>query len=181
MPVISLEKPALALLQGWILNKDKADVLLSLDRKRVLEPIRTTEETILGRKSELPGAKPPGPNFIHIADAKSISRSHASISFNSTTSKWTLKCLSKNGLTLNDEVLKPENGAVLLSDLSAIKIGPAYCYFTLPGTSGASGSSHKKQSSKTPMILATAAAAPVKAETSGCSASAGGRGKYAGT
>jgi hypothetical protein len=73
MPTLS--SPAFALLQGWKLDKDKSDVLLSKDitpvQGAVLEPSVT-----IGRLGEGATASDA---FIHISDSKAISRQHVSV------------------------------------------------------------------------------------------------------
>jgi|AntAceMinimDraft_5_1070358.scaffolds.fasta_scaffold154236_2 hypothetical protein len=70
----TLASAAYALLQGWQLDKDKSDVLLSTEvtpvQGAILQPAVT-----LGRLGEGSTASDA---FIHISDKKAISRQHVS-------------------------------------------------------------------------------------------------------
>jgi pSer/pThr/pTyr-binding forkhead associated (FHA) protein len=199
MATFALDTPAFALLKGWEVDKDKADMLISQNLRPVLHAIRNVESpTILGRLPETASSDPTSPvpdNFFHLTPLKSISRQHASIRWDSDRSQWMLRCLSKNGLFLNTKVVKPEDRDVELPDRASLKIGPVYFYFVLPIESGSSGSSPISPSAqrRPPPIAApslanvatvpaaagaAAAAAPLPGESSKPE-SGGARGKYA--
>ena len=134
---------AYALLQGSVFDK-KDNVLLSAEVARVEAPILSVEgETVLGRTPAAEGAAQPAKHFIHLTEKMSVSRKHAAISCGSHDGAWQIRCLSKNGITVDRRALKPEDGAVSLSHLSTIRIGPAYVYFTLPAVDSTSTSTSK--------------------------------------
>jgi len=135
MSTIELEEPAFALLQWWVIQRDKNENLLSTKFEQQSAPIITsTHEISLGRKGngENKDNEVAIGSFIHLCDQKTISRQHASICWNEDKGQWYLKCCSKNGMTFNSKVLRPEHGFVELVDKSTMRIGPVYAYFTLP-------------------------------------------------
>jgi hypothetical protein len=93
-----LDIPCFALLQGWHIEKDKEDLLVSTSIPRIAFPIESIEqEYFLGRRGEN-AQEPPHPNLIHLSSSKQISRQHASLKFDKLTQRWTMKVLSKNGI-----------------------------------------------------------------------------------
>jgi hypothetical protein len=62
-----------------------------------------------------------------------LSRQHVQINW--IDSEWIITCLSKNGCTVDKKKYK-ENESCILSDCSAIRIGNARLYFTLPAREG---------------------------------------------
>ena len=69
---------------------------------------------------------------IQIGTSKSISREHAVIDWNPDNGSFEIKCLGKNGITVNQMLYKPDNIPAPLKQHSAIKIGDSRFYFLLP-------------------------------------------------
>ena len=83
---------------------------------------------ILGRTKEEEGEY----GHIQIGSSKSISRQHAEIDWNRDSKCFEMKCLGKNGITVDQMLYKAENIAAKLKQNSAIKIGGSRFYFLLP-------------------------------------------------
>jgi hypothetical protein len=71
-------------------------------------------------------------NRIQIGTSKSISREHAEIDWNPDTGHFEIKCLGKNGITVNQMLYKPDNVPAKLTQHSAVKIGDSRFYILLP-------------------------------------------------
>ncbi len=107
----------------------------------------------LGRTKEQEGEY----GHIQIGSSKSISRQHAEIDWNAETKCFEIKCLGKNGITVDQMLYKPDNIPAKLKQTSAIKIGGSRFYFLLP-----------KEKPKMPVIemLETAAISMLKQDKS---------------
>ena len=73
-----------------------------------------------------------GKTSIQIGDNKSISREHACVDWNSEKGHFEVKCVGKNGITVDQMLYKPENVPAPLRQNSAVKIGGTRFYFLLP-------------------------------------------------
>ena len=82
----------------------------------------------LGRTKEQEGEY----GHIQIGSSKSISRVHAEIDWNGENKCFEIKCLGKNGITVDQMLYKPDNIPAKLKQNSAIKIGGSRFYFLLP-------------------------------------------------
>ena len=117
---LTLEQSAYALLQGAVY--DVRNMAQSAPPVQILAPLNSMGETILGRT---PSDAASPPNFIHLSDKMSLSRKHACIAWNEASDCWEIRCLSKNGISVDRRALKPEDGPTSLHHRSAIRIGPA--------------------------------------------------------
>jgi hypothetical protein len=77
------------------------------------------------------------PQFIGLADAKSISRAHAEIDWDAPHQSFRIKCVGKNLITVDSSPLN-QGESKLLGHNSAIRIGVACFYFGLPACDKAS-------------------------------------------
>ena len=81
---------------------------------------------------ELPAILGRGDNAILIDnDDTTISRQHVLIDWDPAKTSYTIKCLSKNGIIVDKKKLS-KNEDALIDNGSAIRIGTAKLYFTLP-------------------------------------------------
>lgn len=81
---------------------------------------------------ELPAILGRGDNAILIDnDDATISRQHVVIDWDPSKTSYTIKCLSKNGIIVDKKKLS-KNEDALIDNGSAIRIGTAKLYFTLP-------------------------------------------------
>lgn len=60
-----------------------------------------------------------------------LSRSHASIDWDATSTSFVIKSLSKNGIVVN-RILHPQGSIVSIENGSAIRLGKSRLYFILP-------------------------------------------------
>ena len=82
---------------------------------------------VLGRTKEEKGVRP------HLYRNQQVhSRQHAEIDWNRDSKCFEMKCLGKNGITVDQMLHKAENIAAKLKQNSAIKIGGSRFYFLLP-------------------------------------------------
>lgn len=71
---------------------------------------------------------------VDLGSDPTISRIHASISYDAELCLWDISCLSTNGLTVNGRSIYPRDGPALLPSKSRLQIGSVLFYFLLPFT-----------------------------------------------
>ena len=95
----------------------------------------TATRATLGRPTTVGGASATEGLFLGISAHKSISRAHAQVSWDGRakpSGKWSIVCLSKNGMTV-DKFYWGKGETAALEHHSAVKIGRSMFYFVLPG------------------------------------------------
>ena len=71
-------------------------------------------------------------NFFPVSDANNISRNHAQIEWDATQYRFVIKCLGKNGLTLNVSNILKQNQIALLEHKDKVMMGDASLFFLYP-------------------------------------------------
>lgn len=131
-------------------NTAYAKLLGKMEGGQELEKFLTNFPVKLGRAPD-----DGGKTTLQIGDNKSISRAHAQVDWNSDKGYFEMKCLGKNGITVDQMLYKPENIPAPLRQNSAVKIGGSRFYFLLP----------KKRPNFTVLQLCTKAAKAIVATT----------------
>jgi hypothetical protein len=72
-------------------------------------------------------------SFLAIGDAKTLSRKHASISWDEQLNSYVIECFSKNGLTINNKMaILPSDGRKAIKDRTKIEISEIPFYVVYP-------------------------------------------------
>lgn len=92
-----------------------------------------TQSLTVGRAVSLDAEDAVTSDFRGISTNKNISRRHAVISWVAVAGAmyWCIRCLSKNGLTVNTTHVAPEQGDVRLSNKDRIMIGDVVIFWIM--------------------------------------------------
>jgi len=105
-------------------------------------------ELVIPQTTILLGRNPNGEEAVvdvHLSQNKYISRKHAKIRYNFTTDYFMVKCLSPNGLHLNDKLYRRHHGYQKLESKDKIQIGTVRIDFFLPFNSARKNEKRKQQ------------------------------------
>jgi len=82
---------------------------------------------------------------LHLGNSTLISRKHAKIQYDFNQYRFTIKCLSRNGIKINGQLFRRHHGAIKLESKDNIQVGPSEFTFLLPFKTA---KRHEKQKSQ---------------------------------